>query len=181
MAYKEHQLVPSDGGVAERPRFICAVQDVIEEILPRLPVKSLLRFRCVCKSWRALISASLFAKKHLGHATVTSRLQILEFGSGEYEPGSNVANLKVASRQLDVPRWCSADVHFVSLAQASTRTIRIVGSCNGLICLQVSRGLFLLWNPCTKKRRCYPNEILHRGVGRFMALVMILPAKITRS
>ncbi|KAL6135804.1 hypothetical protein ACLB2K_068029 [Fragaria x ananassa] len=71
-----------DGGVAERPRFICDVQDVIEEILPRLPVKSLLRFQCVCKSWRALISASLFAKKHLGNAAVTSRLQILQFGSG---------------------------------------------------------------------------------------------------
>ncbi|XP_004305859.1 PREDICTED: F-box/kelch-repeat protein At3g06240-like [Fragaria vesca subsp. vesca] len=110
---------------------------------------------------RALISGSLFAKKHLSHAAVTSRLQIIEYGSGEYEPETRVANnreldLKVASRQqLHVPRWCSADIHSVNLAQ--TDTIFIVGSCNGLICLGVSRGLFLLWNPCTRETKMLPQ------------------------
>ncbi|XP_062015337.1 putative F-box protein At3g51171 [Rosa rugosa] len=42
-------------------------EDVIAEILARLPVKSLMRFRCVCKSWRALISESYFVKKHLNY------------------------------------------------------------------------------------------------------------------
>ncbi|XP_021851853.1 F-box/kelch-repeat protein At3g23880-like isoform X2 [Spinacia oleracea] len=36
-----------------------------EEILARLPVKDLLRFRCVCKSWRLIIDSSVFTDMHL--------------------------------------------------------------------------------------------------------------------
>ncbi|XP_045822488.1 F-box/kelch-repeat protein At3g23880-like [Trifolium pratense] len=39
--------------------------DLIIEILSRLPVKQLLQLRCVCKSWKSLISDPKFAKKHL--------------------------------------------------------------------------------------------------------------------
>ncbi|XP_057802833.1 F-box protein At1g52495-like [Salvia miltiorrhiza] len=40
-------------------------QDIIEEILSRLPVKSLLRLRCVSKSWRCLIGSNRFIKAQL--------------------------------------------------------------------------------------------------------------------
>jgi hypothetical protein len=33
---------------------------VVSEILVRLPVKPLLRFRCVCKAWRDTISGDTF-------------------------------------------------------------------------------------------------------------------------
>ncbi|MCI32976.1 F-box/kelch-repeat protein, partial [Trifolium medium] len=46
--------------------------DLIIEILSRLPVKLLLQFRCVCKSWKSLISDPKFAKKHLSHSTTHS-------------------------------------------------------------------------------------------------------------
>ncbi|GMI79437.1 hypothetical protein HRI_001613000 [Hibiscus trionum] len=38
---------------------------LIPEILNRLPVKSLLRFRSVCKSWNSLISHPSFISAHL--------------------------------------------------------------------------------------------------------------------
>ncbi|KAH0739079.1 hypothetical protein KY290_037784 [Solanum tuberosum] len=38
--------------------------DIILNILLRLPVKSLLQFKCVCKSWRSLIEDPQFIKHH---------------------------------------------------------------------------------------------------------------------
>ncbi|KAL5769476.1 hypothetical protein ACOSP7_013630 [Xanthoceras sorbifolium] len=40
-------------------------EDMIIEILSILPVKSLIRFRCVSKSWYALVKSSSFISKHL--------------------------------------------------------------------------------------------------------------------
>jgi hypothetical protein len=42
--------------------------DVIEEILLRLPISSLLRLRRVCKQWRDMISDPHFIKEHAYHA-----------------------------------------------------------------------------------------------------------------
>lgn len=39
--------------------------DMIVETLSRLPVKSLMRFKCVCKSWYSLVKDPNFIYKHL--------------------------------------------------------------------------------------------------------------------
>lgn len=38
---------------------------IVSHILPKLPVKSLVRFKCVCKSWRSLICNPSFSDQHL--------------------------------------------------------------------------------------------------------------------
>ncbi|MCH86633.1 F-box/kelch-repeat protein [Trifolium medium] len=53
--------------------------DLIPEILSRQPVKLLLQFRCVCKSWNSLISDPKFAKKHLSLSTTTYNLHCLSY------------------------------------------------------------------------------------------------------
>ncbi|KAI5660056.1 hypothetical protein M9H77_28849 [Catharanthus roseus] len=40
-------------------------QDALTEILLRLPVKSLIRFKCVSKSWFSLLTSPLFIDMHL--------------------------------------------------------------------------------------------------------------------
>ncbi|RCV07245.1 hypothetical protein SETIT_1G228600v2, partial [Setaria italica] len=41
------------------------MEEIVTEILARLPVKPLLRFRSVCKAWRAIISDPVFIRAHL--------------------------------------------------------------------------------------------------------------------
>ncbi|AES80203.1 putative F-box domain-containing protein [Medicago truncatula] len=42
--------------------------DLITEILPFLPVKSILQFRCVSESWKSLTSNPSFVKLHLNRS-----------------------------------------------------------------------------------------------------------------
>uniref|UniRef100_A0A2P2MWI4 F-box domain-containing protein n=1 Tax=Rhizophora mucronata TaxID=61149 RepID=A0A2P2MWI4_RHIMU len=48
-------------------------EDFVIEILSRLPVKSLLRFKCLSKSWCATIETRGFRYKHLKNTTDESR------------------------------------------------------------------------------------------------------------
>ncbi|KAM3198794.1 hypothetical protein P3L10_034459 [Capsicum annuum] len=43
-------------------------EEIIMDILSRLPVQSLLRFKCVSKFWMTLISQPYFTTKHFNHA-----------------------------------------------------------------------------------------------------------------
>ncbi|KAM5580276.1 F-box/kelch-repeat protein [Rosa sericea] len=134
---------------------------VIVDILSRLPAKSLLRFRCVCKAWRALVSDPYFIRKHLSRIntkiSTSYSLLIKEqiFRSAEYEAILNCLSHDgpLPSRRLDFPV-------FDPLINVSN--IKIVGSCNGLICLILDiyteeSFTFMLWNPCTGESQVLPQ------------------------
>ena len=53
--------------------------DLVEEILSRLPVKSLMRFKCISKAWHTLISSHQFAKSHFQRASQNPNLLMLIF------------------------------------------------------------------------------------------------------
>ncbi|KAL6642972.1 hypothetical protein ACP70R_021153 [Stipagrostis hirtigluma subsp. patula] len=63
-----HQQQDEDEPVAKRRREAEAIfipADVLEQVLLRLPVKSLLRFKSVCKSWRDTIAGPRFERCQL--------------------------------------------------------------------------------------------------------------------
>ncbi|XP_073033955.1 uncharacterized protein [Primulina eburnea] len=121
-------------------------QDLIIDILSRLSVKSLLRLRCVAKSWLSLISSPEFETNYL--EVSTTRRPRLVFGSATklYTcPFNGIENPPVD----DVP--CD----FTEVRQY--HNIHIVGSCNGLVCLvNQNTGHIFLWNPAIRKYRKLP-------------------------
>ncbi|CAJ2638624.1 unnamed protein product [Trifolium pratense] len=130
--------------------------DLIPEILSRLPVKSLLQFRCVCKSWKSLISDSKFAKKHLTLSTMHT-LHCISYRHN--------VHVLLKSYSLDYVLTNITQTQFPS----SDSNVLLVGSCNGIIFL-VSDGKDLvqlqLWNPSIRKfKELPPISKPHRFAG----------------
>ncbi|KAM5554634.1 hypothetical protein ABKV19_022837 [Rosa sericea] len=148
------------GGLHKRALTSLADHDgVLDEILARLPVKSLMRFRCVCNSWRALIYQSHFVTKHFTYASqgITETTSRLLFSTNpvesiDYEAlkDLNDADSHLAIRKLKFP---------VMLPDSSITTI--IGSCNGLICIDVDQEGIAIWNPCTGESNVLPKPTDH--------------------
>ncbi|GAU30041.1 hypothetical protein TSUD_332100 [Trifolium subterraneum] len=133
--------------------------DLIAEVLSFLPVKSLILFSSVCKSWKTLIYDPTFVKLHLKRSPTTNPLFTLtthhvpRTPHGYYYsvvPYSISRLIENSSFNLSVdPYYCLEDKECSS----------IVGTCNGLICLshyshidrQYNKEFWLrLWNPATR-------------------------------
>lgn len=124
-------------------------EEIIEEILLRLPVKSLLRFRCVCKAWCTLISQPQFTRAHLCRQRTHPITQILVPPSVDSQPNDGF----------------SVDLEFPLGLSSSKGSTAILDSCHGLLCLvdgfygfhihQPPHEL-VLWNPSTRQSNHLP-------------------------
>ncbi|XP_057990643.1 F-box/kelch-repeat protein At3g23880-like [Hevea brasiliensis] len=129
-------------------------QDLIMEILPKLPVKSLLRFKSVCKSWKSIITDPQFARLHSGPARLLIKCNGVEYHSVDCEALVDNCGYDKAIVKLQFPikdyGW-----------------LPILASCNGLICFGLSGKLYV-WNPSTgdfKQLRKSSSRSLQCGLG----------------
>ncbi|CAJ1941296.1 unnamed protein product [Sphenostylis stenocarpa] len=116
--------------------------ELITQILLRLPVKSLVRFKSVCKSWLTLISDPHFTKMHFELAAAPAQRLMLISG--------RALAPKVLSLDMNASlNNYSAYVELkVSCAAFPSTFVRIGGSCRGFLLLDCFRHL-CLWNPST--------------------------------
>ncbi|KAL4379551.1 hypothetical protein GQ457_02G032280 [Hibiscus cannabinus] len=124
--------------------------EVIVRILKRLPAKSVVRFRSVCKSWDTLISDPSFISTHL-QASLSNNTSFLLFlcvknGKTRFSLHYDQDGFE-ESKQLHLPPFSS-----------------VLGSCNGLICVQLFSFVvdFLLWNPSIQKVRAVQPDYAFR-------------------
>jgi hypothetical protein len=126
------------------------------EVLSFLGVKYLMRMKCVCKSWKALISADrVFIKMHLKkQSTRMTHLALL----------SNTSEGSEDCRAVPISRLLVTTSNSVTLTDddpfyrfRNKDAIRIVGSCNGLVCLRIcsytteyTEYSFRFWNPAIR-------------------------------
>ncbi|XP_074333996.1 putative F-box protein At1g47790 [Apium graveolens] len=125
--------------------------DLINQILLRVPVKSLLSFQLVCKTWLSLINDPAFVKAQLLRANTVETEQVLIMNRFERREGHKISLLQIDSRQIQAdlkfPYECSQDVF-----------CRIVGSANGIVCVAVDFDIYF-WNPATRQSKLIPSYI----------------------
>ncbi|KAA8516864.1 hypothetical protein F0562_017318 [Nyssa sinensis] len=115
---------------------------VVTDILSRLPVKTLLRFRCVSKPWCALIDSPDFVKFHLKRSIETkSNLSLILRCWNLYS-----VDLESLDNALELDHPLKSDNYVTE----------VLGSCNGLLCLANSEEDIVLWNPSIRKHRKLP-------------------------
>ncbi|XP_045805641.1 F-box/kelch-repeat protein At3g23880-like [Trifolium pratense] len=122
-------------------------EELIAEVLAYLNVKTILRLKCVSKSWNTLISNPTLVKKHLNKSSQNPHITL------KYRNNNGGLSLVFfpVSRLLENPSISNCTLHQLESG------FQVVGSCNGLICL-VSNHYYAthhqyrcsFWNPSTR-------------------------------
>ncbi|XP_074299827.1 F-box/kelch-repeat protein At3g23880-like [Silene latifolia] len=105
--------------------------DVILEILVWLPAKSALRFKCVCKEWYNLINTPLFAILHVNKSLKPdSRHNRILLCDANF-------SISIVDDLYDPLKWIKLNWPKDTITN-KLDIIYIVGSCNGLVCFEVT-------------------------------------------
>ena len=132
--------------------------DIVLNILERLPVKSVIRFRFVCKFWDSLITTPYFISTHLNFNNKDSHDNahgyVIHMGS------SRSSDRQVCTVALDRPLDRISDVQIP--VDISLNSVQMVGSCNGLLCFAKhgSRKAIYFCNPSIRKFKTLPEPCL---------------------
>ncbi|XP_059281497.1 F-box/kelch-repeat protein At3g23880-like [Lycium ferocissimum] len=132
-----------------------STDQIINKILLHLPVKPLIRFRSVCKSWRSLINDPIFIDAHRKKMEIVSdNLRLFQIVYQLY-PNEGLRSWCYAgspSNELIHPGF--------PIMNTKPCTYELVGSCNGLICFLTNflhgKKEINLWNPSLRKYRTVP-------------------------
>ncbi|XP_060171007.1 F-box/kelch-repeat protein At3g23880-like [Lycium barbarum] len=118
--------------MAELPNEITTI------ILSNLPVKSLLRFKCVSKSWFCLIwcpNLKLSNQGRQGAIVMRSTRAAIQ------RPSFKFVNQQLTLEEVNYPLWDDDEIY--------EQSCKILGSCRGLILFNVNEHIYL-WNPATR-------------------------------
>ncbi|KAL0444783.1 UNVERIFIED_CONTAM: F-box/kelch-repeat protein [Sesamum latifolium] len=132
--------------------------DVTIEILTRLPVRSLIRFKCVCKSWNLLLKNPTFISKH--HQTISQKdgSEVLLVSRRD-----NVTNKRVVSMlRNDGSDNTLADQDLPTFLNDMFGHVRLIGPCKGVVCLFGFPDNIALWNPSIRDFKKLPLSLLPR-------------------
>lgn len=158
--------------------------EVLEEILSWVPPESLMRFKCVSKSWNALINSlmedSAFVNKHLLHFHINSFSSpcssLLLFPHRDSRSLSKYAFDLVSSLSLSIDDVANDRISGLRISPVlplgmPTMTAKHICHCNGIICVTAHNGDMVLCNPAIKKFRTIPKPVRVGNYGLMLAVV----------
>lgn len=133
------------------------MEEILVDILKRLPVKSLIRFNCVSKFWNTLISQPYFKKTHLNHSN--SRLSSQKLLFVRWDPNCQFWSGSFTLTEEDIPIFdCTSDSNIKD-------GIKMYSSCDGLFLIGIwtdsydeQPSILVLWNPSTRQSIRLPHS-----------------------
>ncbi|XP_076948100.1 F-box/kelch-repeat protein At3g23880-like [Bidens hawaiensis] len=171
MALEHKHQQRSEDEEHPQPSVLTILTEIIVEILCRLPVESVLRCKSVCKSWYSLISDPHFVKSHLAISTTNINRHRLIYSTRTCDMSRYSQN--VTCQPVIKIKACN---HHDLLYDNSIKGlleldyplsvlpnyVDIVGSCNGLLCMDAEGDVRFIWNPSTRKaNRLPPSGYIH--------------------
>lgn len=159
-------------------------EEMALQILARMPPKSLMRFKCVRKSWYMLINSPSFVARHLSNSlhnkqstcifckryvkrdidtkdveTVCSLITFSYDNDGDHDH-EHISHSVV--QDIDLPLSMSGIPKNHFNEPELLGAVYIVGHCDGIIC--VVHGDIVLWNPAIKQFKILPQPRLTNGI-----------------
>ncbi|RXH68600.1 hypothetical protein DVH24_030933 [Malus domestica] len=144
-------------------------EDRVIEILSRLPPKSLMRFKCLHKSWFSLINSLSFVDKHLSNSVDNklpsstcillnrSQAHIFPDQSWKQEVFWSMINFSIDSDENNL-HYDVEDLN-IPFPLNDHDFVLIFGYCNGIVCIEAGKNV-LLCNPATREFRQLPDSCL---------------------
>lgn len=121
-------------------------EEILADILSRLPVKSLCRLKSVSPSWKSFISDPYFAKTHLNRAKTQNSKNLDQkiIIMSDYQ---NLYSVDFADRNPTITK----------VADFSPVRIKVLSSCDGLLLVPLVDGSNFLLNPSTREYKALPT------------------------
>ncbi|XP_074293785.1 F-box/kelch-repeat protein At3g23880-like [Silene latifolia] len=125
-------------------------ENIIEDILRKLPCKAMARSKSVCKTWNSIISSRQFMDYyHQNIRQVEGNLIIFFKHKYNYIFGSKT-NFYTLSPSNGNNVVDTAPLDYYTPKIGKKTFVTFLGSCNGLVAILCDRKL-ILWNPLTKE------------------------------
>ncbi|KAJ4893760.1 putative F-box protein [Raphanus sativus] len=125
-------------------------EELAFEILARLTIKDLARFRCVCKTWRDIINSRGFSERYRD----VSSVKFVSF----YDKGFYLLDVEDKLPLIETPRKLDFPLDHQSMIDESTCVLH----CDGTLCVTLKNHTLLVWNPSSKRFRIVPNPGIYR-------------------
>ncbi|PHU14542.1 hypothetical protein BC332_15747 [Capsicum chinense] len=134
---------------------------VADHILTRLSVKSLLRYKCVCKHWRDLIKSSNFIRKHYDNESTGARKMVAKFGVDYDTEPEPTRQFHLYLLPDNIYAGCVPRHQRIYYIDGVSDFRDIHGPIDGMFLIEKGHFMdnirFAWWNPATKECRLIPS------------------------
>ncbi|KAG5584076.1 hypothetical protein H5410_044510 [Solanum commersonii] len=135
----------------QKSNFSDLPEDIVMEILSRLPVKCLLQLKCVNKKWYVLIENPIFIQKHLHNTKYhTTSYFVHHYFLDTMKSGFTLFHHDEQNQLIPKSHL------YQDVLNTSTHLWQVLSPLNGLFLLYNDREDVALWNPSTKEFKPLP-------------------------